>query len=175
MVIIKDYSLNRKANSAIIFVKSKEEVPCPYCSGKLKVSGSRNRVLIEADGCEIQLRIRVLQCVNCKRTHRELPDIAIPYKRYGSEAIEAILVETETETGLDEYPCKHSTAVRIKLWFYFLCDYFEATICSLQELYRTTIPLLLPLYPLSSQSAGWLKHLVQSIVNSGRWQQTRSA
>jgi len=46
----------------------------------------------------------VLKCNSCERTHRELPDIIIPYKRYRSEADEEILTENETETGLDEYP-----------------------------------------------------------------------
>lgn len=175
MVIIKDYSLDRKSNSEILYVKSFETVPCPYCSGVLMVSGSRNRQLVESDGFKVTLRIRVLQCDNCERTHRELPDVIIPYKRYSSEAIEEILTEEETETGLDEYPCEQRTAVRIKLWFYLLSSYFEATIYALQELYKIKLPLILPFYPLSAQPAGWLKHLVRTVVNSSRWRQTRSA
>lgn len=175
MIIIMDYSLECKANSSSLYVKSKEIVPCPCCDGRLNVCGSRKRGLLQADGSCTTLIIRVLQCVDCKRTHRELPDIVIPYKRYESDVFETILADTEHRDKLVDYPCEQRTAIRIKLWFYLMHHYFEGIIRSLNESFHIEAPVTLPLYPLSNQPAGWLKHLVRSVVNSSRWQQVCSA
>lgn len=175
MIIITDYSLECKANSNSLYVKSKEIIPCPCCDGQLNVSGSRKRGLLRADGSCTTLVIRVLQCVDCERTHRELPDIVVPYKRYGSDVIETILADTEHKNTLVDYPCEQTTAIRIKLWFYLMHQYFEGIIRSLNDLFHIEVPVTLPLYPLSNQPGGWLKHLVRSVVNSSRWQQVCSA
>jgi len=175
MIIIMDYSLECKVNSSSLYVKSKEVVSCPCCDGRLIVCGSRKRGLFRVDGSYTTLVIRVLQCVDCERTHRELPDIVVPYKRYESDVIEMILADTEHRNKLADYPCEQRTAIRIKLWFYLIHSYFEGIIRSLKEIFQLKTPVTLPLYPLSNQPAGWLRYLVRSVVNSSRWQQVCSA
>ncbi|MGI6435620.1 MAG: DUF6431 domain-containing protein [Syntrophomonadaceae bacterium] len=46
-----------------------EQLPCPCCSGKLKVIGSRQRKCITASGEKIVLIIRRLRCIECNRIH----------------------------------------------------------------------------------------------------------
>lgn len=104
--------------------------------------------------------------------HHELPDMVVPYKRYDSETITAILASTNTTIA--DYPCEQSTAIRIKLWFFLLHDYFENTLHSLKDLYNI-ITIEAPLSPMDQQPDGWLATLVRNVVNSGRWLQTRFA
>ncbi|PWJ51571.1 hypothetical protein SAMN05216529_102345 [Faecalicatena contorta] len=111
--------------------------------------------------------------MNCGCIHHELPDIIIPYKRYDSETIAGIL--TRDADNLQDFPGELSTALRLKLWLFLLCDYIEGTLYALKELYHLKSLLLLPLYPLERQADGWLAALVRKLVNSGRWPQTRSA
>ncbi len=56
-------------------MRSAEQIPCPCCSGQLKVIGSRRRSRINGRGEKIVLIIRRLGCVACHRIHHELPDI----------------------------------------------------------------------------------------------------
>ncbi|MCL6611609.1 MAG: DUF6431 domain-containing protein [Peptococcaceae bacterium] len=67
------------------FVRSGEQISCPCCNGPLKVCGSRRRKYVNGTGDTIVLVIRRLRCRNCGRLHHELPDILVPYKRYGSK------------------------------------------------------------------------------------------
>lgn len=117
--------------------------------------------------------------MGCGRVHHELPDIIVPYKRYSSETIELILSPSDTEA--DEYPCELSTALRLKLWFFLLREYFRNTLISLTFLYDYDIELgyeineIIPCIDTRSGVTGWLKKLVRFLVNSGRWLHTRSA
>ncbi|WP_445349419.1 DUF6431 domain-containing protein [Desulforudis sp. DRI-14] len=63
-------------------MRSAEQIPCPCCSGHLKVIGSRKRSCIDSLGDKIVLIIRRLGCVACHRIHHELPDMLVPYKRF---------------------------------------------------------------------------------------------
>ncbi|MGB4509265.1 MAG: DUF6431 domain-containing protein, partial [Syntrophomonadaceae bacterium] len=56
-----------------------EQIPCPCCSGGLKVIGSRPRKCVNSVGERITLIIRRLRCVKCQRIHHELPDMLVPY------------------------------------------------------------------------------------------------
>lgn len=52
-----------------------------------------------------------------KKTHRELPDSLIPYKRYGVEAFCEIAESTEAR-----HTCETSTWLRIRSWLaWFIC------------------------------------------------------
>ena len=156
------------------YVKSREKSHCPYCEGSFKVIGSRRRIIFRQDGSKEKLIIRRLQCCECHRVSHELPDIIVPYKRYESDVIADALDETVSSQN-DCCPAEHSTIQRLKLWFFLLRDYFEGAVRALMELMNTESFVRIPLYPLSLQSDGWLKVLVRNLVNSGRWQQTRSA
>lgn len=93
MIIIAEYSLIPDENdSSKYFVKSKEKGICPICLGEaLKVIGSRNRSAINSKGEDLIIVIRRLKCACCKKNYHELPDILVPYKRYLSLCVEAII------------------------------------------------------------------------------------
>jgi hypothetical protein len=59
----------------------------------MKVVGSRPRKYLQEDASQVILIIRRLRCMECNKIHHELPDILVPYKRYKSECIEAVVVE----------------------------------------------------------------------------------
>ncbi|MGI6365621.1 MAG: DUF6431 domain-containing protein [Bacillota bacterium] len=102
----------------MFFVRSGEQNPCPCCGGSLKVVGSRERKYINGIGEKVVLVIRRLQCSHCTKVHHELPDILTPYKRYGSESIEAVVSgESELTVAADE-----STITRWKHWFQESCQ-----------------------------------------------------
>lgn len=61
--------------------------------------------------------LRVLACRICERTHRELPDFIIAYKRYSCDSI-CEIVENE-----DSYPCESSTRERMVNWLKGLVHY----------------------------------------------------
>lgn len=159
------------------YIRSNETVPCPFCEKRLKVIGSRKRGVIEYSGEKRILVIRRLKCLGCGRIHHELPDIIIPYKRYGSETVECIVSLTDE----NDYPCELSTAKRLKIWFYLLRKYFNNTLISLTFLYDydkelcKEIGSLITRLNSSTGVTGWLKKLVRYLVNSGRWLHTRSA
>jgi hypothetical protein len=135
--------------------------------------------LIEYCGDKKILIIRRLQCHGCGRIHHELPDLIVPYKRYSLETIETVISTSKDHE--DDYPCELSTAVRLKIWFYLLREYFKNTLQSLTFLYDYDKDLcdeinhLISCLDFSSSATGWLKKLVRFIVNSGRWLHTRSA
>ncbi len=105
----------------------------------------------------------------------------MPYKRHEAETIEQI-IEPPAERAEILYPCEASTVYRIKVWFLLLRQYLESTIQALKVLYRADAAFceqLSSLMPLSADSqpriAGWLKRIVRTVVNCGRWPHTRLA
>lgn len=133
--------------------------------------GSRKRILYKQDGSSLRLVIRRLKCQNCGRLSHELPDIVVPYKRYEADAIAQVL--QQPDQTIQACSCENSTLLRWKLWFFLLRDYLEGAVRSLLASIDAVAFVKLPLEPLSSQPDGWLRHLVRSLVNSGRWRQTR--
>jgi hypothetical protein len=179
MVIVHDYWLDDKAAEGIFYVRSNETQMCPICGSVLSVSGSRKRGMLEECGGKKILRIRRLWCDRCRRIHHELPDIIVPYKRYGQEAIENILSDRKQHSTT--CPCELSTVKRIKLWFFLVREYYESTLKSLKAYWEedeeitAMISRILPLSEYHRHAAGWLKVLVRLLVNSNRWLHTRSA
>lgn len=121
----------------------------------------------------IHLIIRRLRCKACRKVSHELPDMVIPYKRYESDAVAAVL----EAPGDDRLccPCESSTLLRWRLWFFLLHGHLEGAVRALMERYRIDAFVSLPLYPLDRQRDGWLKRLVRNLANAGAWPQTRSA
>lgn len=120
MIIIKDYQLEKRKN--LYYVISKESLPCPFCKGRLFLIGSRKRRLILNTSEKIFLVIKRYRCKECRKIHHELPMCCVPYKRYETEAIENIIMETmengRKETGKTEsYPCEKSTALKLLCWY----------------------------------------------------------
>jgi len=101
MVMISDYEMTEKGRKT--YIRSKEHSTCPICEGELEVIGSRIRKVKMPDSQEKRkLVIRRLRCQNpaCLKIHHELPDIVVPFKRYGRETIEKI-INTDEETKPD--------------------------------------------------------------------------
>jgi hypothetical protein len=79
----------------VFFVRGGEQVPCPCCGDVLKVIGSRSRKYINKDEEKVVLIIRRLRCCMCHKIHHELPDFLVPYKRYESSSLEAVITGDE--------------------------------------------------------------------------------
>jgi hypothetical protein len=124
--------------------------------------------------------IRRLQCVQCHRVHHELPDILVPYKRYGCESVEAVVnAEAELTVAADE-----STIYRWRRWFEWLSNYFACALHSIAIRFNpqsVEAGSELPQSPLQRiwQQVGdaprWLARTVRPVVNANYWVQTRSA
>jgi hypothetical protein len=163
----------------VFFVRSLEPFFCPCCQSKERqVVGSRNRNLIRSCGRKITLRIRRLRCKFCEILHHELPIEVIPYKRHEASSIEAVLEEREP---LDT-PADESTLKRWQIWFdglkfHLLGALTSAVMKSSEKTEQAPITgdALQRIRQIVGSSAGWLGRLVQTIVKSHLWVQTRSA
>lgn len=158
------------------YVKSEEKSICPVCSNSiLKVIGSRERKVFKNSGETIILVIRRLRCCGCKRIHHELPDLIVPYKRYSSESIEAIVDGNEREVS-----CENSSIYRIKKWFGDISRYIAGCLAAIAVQRRLVIEVMR--YPIFQSIKGyvgkerrWLARAVRTMVNTNNWIHTRSA
>jgi hypothetical protein len=146
----------------------------------MKVIGSRPRKYLQEDGSQVILIIRRLRCLNCNKIHHELPHILVPYKRYKSECIEAVVVG-DNNTSL-AVACDDSTIYRWKNWFHSLSGYFVGCLQSIavqlgKETEEASRPksVLHRIWHYVGDAPGWLAPIVQPLVNSNLWVQTRSA
>ena len=162
--------------SNICYVKSEEDSICPICGSlDLKVIGSRKRRARQGDGERIIMVIRRLRCSNCRRIHHELPDILVPYKRYTSVAVEAVLNDNTTEIC-----CENSSIYRIKNWFAKLESYIAGCLSAVAVRLNLETKLMSGsarqrIKDLIGESAGWLARTVRTMVNTNNWVHTRSA
>lgn len=164
----------------MFFVRSAEQIPCPCCGGSLKVIGSRERKYINGLGEVNILVIRRLRCRECNKIHHELPDILVPYKRHGSENIEAVIVRSyELTVAADE-----STISRWRNWFLQQQDYFLGVLVSIAIRYQEESveglsnfqgSALQRIRDLVGDAPGWLKRIVRPTVNLNLWVHTRIA
>lgn len=104
--------------------------------------------------------------------------MVMPYKRYSAQAVEEII--SGTASAPLPVACENSTMRRIRIWFFLLRSYFESCLQSLKQLFQTDAEFLIEIdkmVPLevATLPAGWLRYLVRTLANSGRWRQTRSA
>lgn len=169
-----------KIQSAVFFVRSTEKVLCPCCGGDLIVIGSRKRKYIKSSGENSTLIIRRLRCQQCNQIHHELPDILVPYKRYDSESIEAVVTENSPlSVAADE-----STLVRWRSWFQSHSTYFLGCLDSIaiRFLKGTTegaldLPrsVLQKIWQHTGNVLGWLARIVRPITNVNLWVHTRFA
>jgi len=126
--------------------------------------------------------IRVLRCRQCEKTHRELPNLMIPYKRYGANVIEKTIFPTSHLTvAADE-----STIYRWRKWFTDLVDYWlfilQSLLIQMDHDETSTVDLSSRLLPVHERigrwfgtATGWLGNLVHPIANHHFWIHTRSA
>ena len=169
-----------KSLSPVFFVRSMEQIPCPCCGGDHRVIGSRQRKYSKGSGEQCILVIRRLRCKQCKRIHHELPDILVPYKRYDSESIEAVVTgNAALSVAADE-----STLARWRSWFQTHSSYFLGCLNSIAIRFFNGTPEGVPSLPYSvphsiwqhtGNSAGWLARVVRPITNMNLWTHTRFA
>lgn len=124
--------------------------------------------------------IRRLRCKPCKQVHHELPDILVPYKRYSSKSIEAVVTgEQMLSVVADE-----STINRWRKWFRSLANHFLGSLISITACYgkgaaeqRSELPEspLQRIWCYVGDGPGWLARVVRPVVNANYWLQTRSA
>ncbi|WP_264672936.1 DUF6431 domain-containing protein [Heliophilum fasciatum] len=157
-------------------MRSEEHPTCPCCTGPLRVIGSRRRRIIQETGEKRVLMVRRHRCCHCHRIHHELPDIMVPYKRYGSASIEAVVT--------DERPlavsCDESTIIRWKQWFFHQVHHFLGCFGSIaiQMGKNTAAAASSPLqrmYRFVGDAPGWLARVVRPTVNLNCWIHTHSA
>lgn len=154
-----------RVNNGLKIFCGPEEIPCPICGGVLKVHGTCRRKLRTAEGTELY-RLCVMECTVCGRTHRELPEGIVPYKRHDSERIVTI-AETPQEEHLQE--AETSTWKRIKAWVdWFIC-YAQKVLAGLRILF----PCLKTEFS-GRAFAEPLVYFVRLVVNSGNWIQHHS-
>lgn len=107
--------------------------------------------------------LRVMQCKNCRKTHRELPDWIIPYKRCSAE------VYADAAQGLGN-SCDGRTNEVIRLWVEWFLDYALHVLSGI----RIENPEVCPI-PDSKLLPERLMYFVRLVVNSGNWVHNRSA
>jgi len=177
MIIIAECSLIPDENdSSKYFVKSKEKGICPICLGEaLKVIGSKNRRAINSKSEDLIIVIRRLKCACCKKIHHELPDILVPYKRYLSSCVEAIV-----DDKADEISCENSSIYRLRLWFKSMVTHIRGSISSVivrmnikQKLKEQSDLEMIKTYV--GEKPGWLARVVRIVVNTNNWLHTRFA
>lgn len=137
---------------------------CPVCGGALKVYGTCIRKVRQGDHTH-QYHLRVMECRCCGKTHRELPEGIIPYKRHGLNSLCEIAEATETQ-----HTCETSTWLRIRFWLAWFLWYAQNIMEGL--IAAGQIPVTFhPGHSLRRRTASF----VRLVANSGNWEQHRSA
>lgn len=127
------------------------------------------------------LIIRRLRCELCKKIHHELPDLLVPYKRYGAECIESVVSDSE----LIHVAADESTLYRWRHWFKHWSPYALRALISIgfrlqldmseQEASGSAQSTLQRIGHLVGKSSGWLAKVARSLANINLWVHTRSA
>lgn len=162
-VMVSLSQFKKKCKGDLIVIVALEFISCPCCGGELFTRGTCRRQAINSAGDVDHYQLRVLQCRNCRRTHRELPSPLVPYKRYDGEAITRIKSEPESA------PCNNRTVDLILRWLEWFISYANH-ICESQSLI-----LFVPLPKPSGKSLfSDFMALVRIVVNSGNWLHNRT-
>jgi len=154
---------------------------CPQCDTRLEYQCRVIRPLKNSAGEKSNYSIRVLKCSNteCPRKyHRELPDIIVPYKRYGAPTIEEVIESDEKDI---KAAAKYSTVARWKKWFvreqiYILMALAGVAIVLGADVDLTLLlekPIIKTIKKIVGRSIGWLCEAVRILVNSARWKTER--
>lgn len=146
-------------NGVIIFT-GQEKVGCPDCGGDLRVRSTCHRKLRTAQGIEVY-RLRVMGCLGCGKTHRELPNWMVPYKRMDASCLVSIAQAPQKEHLRQ---ASTNTWLRVKRWMAWFLQYAQKVISS-QNIQPGTWP--------SAPQRERFCHLVRLLVNRGRWPQHR--
>lgn len=177
MIIIEKYKLvTDESDRNKFYVKNEERSICPLCSHScLKVIGSRKRIVLNSRGEKWVVVIRRLRCSECGRIHHELPDMLVPYKRYSSACIEAIV-----EGAGNEISCENSSIYRIREWFGHIMEYVAGSLGAVAAKMGIEVEVkeesaFQRITAYVGKEKGWLARTVRTIVNTNNWVHTRSA
>jgi len=151
----------------IIFTGT-EQVPCPICGGELKVHGTCKRKLETEDGENLLYRLRVMECKQCGRTHRELPAGRIA--GYKHKSIPFLVKISEAKHSEHLKYAETSTWCRICLWMSWFLRYTQMIQESL-----ILRGLLAKTKYVGKSIAGQTAYFVRLVTNSGNWVQQWSA
>jgi len=152
--------------NGLIFFTGTNNIVCPDCGGKLNVHGTCRRK-IKSHTTEKVYRLRVMECVRCGKTHRELPSGFIPYKRMDAQLISEIAEASPAEHLM---LAESSTCRRVKIWVAWFLQYARKLL--------SRIEAAAPCFLIKQTAGGLTSHLVYLAiltVNSGNWIQHRFA
>lgn len=177
MIVITKYRLIKdEADERKRCVRSEEKSICPVCAADtLRVIGSRNRRAFDSKGETLIIVIRRLRCLNCQKIHHELPDILVPYKRYLSKCIEAVI-----EGQWDGISCESSTIHRLRQWFKGMELHIKGSLASVAARMNVRVEVACERLSKSIKAyvgwePGWLAKTVRILVNTNNWVHTRFA
>ena len=105
-----------------------------------------------------------MQCRQCRKTHRELPDWIIPYKRCSAEMYAVIAEDNE------KVCCDGTTITVVRHWVEWFLIYVRHIVEAMKILYPGFSPI-----PDNAPLAERLTYFVRLVVNSGNWVHNRSA
>ena len=109
-----------------------------------------------------------MECKKCGKTHRELPEGIVPYKRMDAERLSSITEATKEE---DLGDVEASTGKRVREWVLWFLKYALDVLRSLQMLLGEEFPAI----PTGECFSRRLAYFVRLVTNSGNWIQHRSA
>jgi hypothetical protein len=162
MISISKFKLDYNPDERVFYIRAGEVIPCPVCGGKLGKRGWPRRGLIRSNGKLYPLKVQRHICKDCKISHRELPDIIVPYKRLELEVIEQVINGEPTENGQDDRTIRH-----ILTWWKAMVAYIEWYTAAIKEALGVSITILSPLTNLAE--------IVRALANSHKWPCTRLA
>jgi len=161
MISISKYRLEVNENGKK-YVVSQENVPCT-CGGHLAFKDYRLRIVRRSAEDAEFIWIRVLYCVDCNTSHRELPDFLLPFKHYTAQAVEAAVDRKKAECPVGE-----RTVKRWRAWFKRIQAYLAAVIlAALSAFEKVRLSALDPLDTLRAAGSGWLAGAMRRYVNFG--------
>ena len=109
-----------------------------------------------------------MECKKCGKTHRELPEGIVPYKRMEAERLSGIS-EASSEKELGDV--ESTTWKRVQDWVLWFLQYALDVLRSLQTLLGKDFPTI----PSGECLSRRLVYYVRLVANSGNWPQHRSA
>ena len=111
MIIVSN--CNESIRGSVTIMYTKDKTYCPACGAGLIPHGWCERKLIVSEETKV-FSLRVSYCQKCCRSHRELPDSIIPYKRHSVEDYAQVY---DTQRGKHGCGCvDEKTARTIKAW-----------------------------------------------------------
>lgn len=157
----------------IFLIESSAISYCPVCGEPLVYRDTCKRIML-LEGRESRTYvIRRLQCHNCEKLHRELPDCLIPYKRYATEVISGVLdgIVTSDDEDCSDYPCE-ATMQRWHRWLMANRLRIDGYLKSIgyrlpgfsETLLKSGMSLLVKL---RKSTLNWLEIILRFLYNSG--------